>query len=316
MKHAVIIGCDGQDGTILTGILHARGYAVTGVGRPGRHGQSDVDRLCLDITDAPAVRDAIGELRPDEIYHLAAHHHASEDRCRGDLDLFTASYKVNLFSLLNILETVATVSPSTRVFYASSSRIFGEAGGLKQDEITPFAPDTAYGITKLDGLLACRYYRASREVFASTGILFNHESRYRRGTFISRKIAAAAVRIKGGDARKLVVGDLDAEVDWGFAPDYADAMHRILQLERPDEFVVATGDVHSVRELASIAFGHLGLDWRDHVVEDRSLIATRRGAQSGNPEKLRRFTGWTPSVTFEEMVTRMVDEEMEASDGF
>jgi GDPmannose 4,6-dehydratase len=219
---------------------------------------------------------------------------------------------VNTLGLNNVLAVVAgSPAPKPRVFYAASSRVFGDPAGDVQDENTPMAPVCAYGISKTAGVHLCRYYRREHDVYVSTGILYNHESPLRPEHFVSKKIVRAAVRIRSGLERELVLGNLDARVDWGWAPDYVEAMHAILQLGWPDDFVLASGILHSVQEFVEIAFSAVGLNWREHVVE-RASILKGHGAEKplrGSSAKLTAATGWRSRVSFEEIVRIMVAAE-------
>lgn len=296
----LIVGSAGQDGTLLGQLLRARGDTVTGL----RRGD-------LDIADPVAVASFVGDTRPTAVYFLATHHHSSEDVIEDEGELFHASTRINLTAPVNFLAAVAAQRPSARFFYAASSLVFGATDGAAQDEETPLRPDTAYGITKLAGMLACRRYREAHGLHASTGILFNHESPLRPTRFLSRKIAVAVASIARTGTGELVLGDLDAQVDWGYAPDYVDAMVRIAELDRADDFVVATGAAHAVREFAEIAFRVVGLDYRAHVREAPGVLRRRLPPRIGNPAKLIAATGWRPSLDFTQMVERLVHAELE-----
>jgi len=295
MKRAVIVGCDGQDGRLLRDHLERNRYAVTGVGR-----------RTLDIGDPAAVRELVATVAPDEIYYLPAVHHSSQELTQADdVALFRDSFAVHVTGLIHFLEA----APGARLFYAASSHVFGDDPPHQpQDETTPFAPSCIYGITKAAGVHTCRYYRA-RGRYAATGILYNHESSLRRPAFVSQKIVRAARRIHDGSTEKLELGTFAAAVDWGYAPDYVDAFHRILQLEQPDDFVIATGETHTVGELAELAFAALGLDWRAHVTERPGLLGKRVVTRVGNPAKLTRATGWRPTVSFAGMIELLVGAE-------
>jgi GDPmannose 4,6-dehydratase len=308
MKTAVIVGCEGQDGRLLTSLLREKGYRTLGLGRTSVRAEGgdwprpiDLTRP-LDITRPDAVRALVAALRPDEIYHLAAIHHSSEEEHAEDLAAFRLMYEVNFFSLLNFLDAVRVASPGSRLFFAASSHVFGTPAREMQDEETPLRPESIYGMTKADGLLACRLHRERHGLFASTGILYTHESELRDEKFLSMKIVRAALRIKAGEQRELVLGRLDARIDWGFAGDYVDAMQRILAAPRAGEFVVATGAAHSVGEFAQVVFESLGLDWRRHVREDPALLTRPAPVRIGDPRRLRGATGWTPATGFDEMI--------------
>lgn len=310
-KSAVIVGSHGQDGRLVFDSLSEKGYSVIGLDKGVVKTTVSEWDTSVDITDKDAVFEFLKKTQPDEVYYLAAFHHSSEDQEIDETELFERSYAVHVFSYLNFLQGIRLYSTKTRIFYAASSLIFGEADTEVQDETTPFQPNSAYGITKLDGLMLSRYYREKYGVFAAVGIFYNHESEYRSGKFISMKIVEAAVNIKKGVQSELVIGDLAAEVDWGYAPDYIDASYRILQLESADEYIIATGQKHSVQELAAVVFGYLGLDWKQYVRENKSVLTRRRKPMVGNPEKLKQATGWQPKIGFDEMIRKMTDFKMQ-----
>jgi GDPmannose 4,6-dehydratase len=302
MKSAIIVGCEGQDGRLLTDRLRGQGYRTLGVGRTSvRASGLDWPRP-IDITRPGEVEAVVTALQPDEIYHLAAIHHSSEEEHAEDLAAFRRMYEVNFFSLLNFLDAARVGSPASRLFFAASSHVFGTPTRDVQDEETPLGPESIYAMTKTDGLLACRLYRERHGLFASTGILYTHESALRDEKFLSMKIVRGALRIKADKQRELVLGRLDARIDWGFAGDYVDAMQRILAAPRSDEFVVATGASHTVGEFARVVFETIGLDWRDHVREDPALLTRVTPVRIGDPRRLREATGWSPATPFEEMI--------------
>jgi GDPmannose 4,6-dehydratase len=307
-KKAVIVGCNGQDGRIAYDFLSSKNYDVLGIDRGLIKGSSR--SLPIDISIFDDVAGILKEFKPDEVYYFAAFHHSSEDKAAEDaLNLFKESYRINVLALLHFLEGMRKFSPKTRLFYAGSSLLFGDADEEIQNESTPFKPETVYGITKLDGVLSCRYYRNSYGIFASTGIFYNHESQYRTENFISKKIIKGALDIRRGKKEKLVLGNLHAEVDWGYAPDYVDAAHRILQTDAPGEFIIATGKLHSVLDLVSITFGYLGLNWKDHVIENKTVLTRNRKTLVGDPSKLMQVTGWRPTVDFREMIRLLLIAE-------
>ena len=311
MSKALVIGCNGQDGSLLCTLLHKKGARVFGINRASERTQSFVHFSALDICDLPRVNDLLAEARPDEVYYLAAYHHSAEQQ-KPPGEVVALSLRVNTQGLNNVLAAIAdSPTPRARVFYAASSRVFGDPDEDVQDENTPMAPVCAYGISKAAGVHLCRYYRREHGVFVSTGILYNHESPLRPEYFVTRKIVRAAVRIRSGLERELVLGNLDARVDWGWAPDYVEAMHAILQLGCPDDFVLATGVLHSVREFVEIAFSAVGLNWREHVVERGGVLEGRRAVKPlcGSAARLQAATGWRPRVSFEEMVRIMVVAE-------
>jgi GDPmannose 4,6-dehydratase len=312
LSKALVIGCNGQDGSLLCTLLHQKGATVFGIDRASdEQTQSFVHFSALDICDLPRVNDLLAEASPDEVYYLAAYHHSAE-QLKPPGEVVALSLQVNTQGLNNVLAAIAdSPSPRPRVFYAASSRVFGVPDEEVQDENTPMAPVCAYGISKAAGVHLCRYYRREHDVYVSTGILYNHESPLRPEHFVTRKIVRAAVRIRSGLERELVLGNLDARVDWGWAPDYVEAMHAILQLGCPDDFVLATGVLHSVREFVEIAFSAVGLNWREHVVERSGVLEGWRAVKPlcGNAAKLHAATDWRPRVSFEEMVRIMVAAE-------
>ncbi|HVM63089.1 MAG TPA: GDP-mannose 4,6-dehydratase [Verrucomicrobiae bacterium] len=304
MKTAVITGSAGQDGHYLSQHLDELGYEVAGF---------DYDSTAVDIVDADSVARLLRERQPSEVYHLAAYHHSSQDKLTEDLEVFRKSNDVHTVATANFLDGIRRFSPSSRFFFAASSHLFGIPPTPVQDENTPLAPDGLYGITKEAGLRLCHYYREKYGVFAAVGILYNHESPLRPAKFVSKKIVQAAVAIRAGRQKTLVLGDLDAQIDWGFAGDYVDAMHRILQLPAAEDFVIASGTAHRVRDFVEETFRVLGLNWEEHVVVDPTLLrGTTRVPLAGNPAKLRRLTGWEPQTSFQDLVHLMVSAEQAA----
>ena len=293
----MIVGCDGQDGRLLHELLAGRGYDLVGIARGNK---------AVDIAAAEQVFDLVRRFKPHEIYYLAAFHHSSEDRPIDPIELFRRSQQVHVLSLVNFLEAIRRFSKSTRLFYAASSHVFGAPKSSRQDESTPLAPNNVYGLTKAAGLMTCRHYRAQHGLFVSVGILYNHESALRGPAFVSQKIVQGALAVKAGRQKRLVLGDLSAEVDWGYAPDYVEAMRRILRHVRPDDFVVSTGIKHTVRDFAKAACARLGLDWRACVRENPRVLTKKKAVLVGNSAKLQRATGWKPSVDFAGLVDAML----------
>lgn len=301
-KKAIVVGSRGQDGKLLCQLLAQKNYRTIEVAKG----------LSVDILDRGQVAELIATQHPDEIYFLAAYHQSAEEDRADELSLLRESLDVNVMALTSFLEAIRLASPASRLFYAASSHIFGSPESTPQNESTPLNPNNLYGISKAAGTLTCRYYRKQHGVHASVGILYNHESIHRDAKFISKKIACAVARIKAGIEHKLVLGNLQAAVDWGYAPDYVDAMHRILSQDAPDDYVIATGRLHTVRDLARIAFACAGLDFEDHVEDGHSLAIAGGAELRGDPSRLMGRTGWRPSVSFEKMVQEMVEHEMEA----
>src|SRR3954453_7085137 len=273
MPSALIIGATGQDGRLLTELLLGRGYAVRGWTRTTPLSPTLCECASVDLLNATAVETELRQLQPDEVYYLAAFHHSTEERIElSKTELLERSLQIHLFGLQNVLEAINATSRRTRLFYAASSHVFGTPRTPEQDEQTPLLATSPYGISKAAGLRCCQVYREREGLFAAAGILFNQESTLRPASFLSQKIIRGALKAKQDPAFKLVLGDLAARTDWGYAPDYVDAMFRILQLPHASDFVVATGETHTVQEFADIAFDEVGLDWRDHVKTDPGLL--------------------------------------------
>jgi GDPmannose 4,6-dehydratase len=311
LKKGLVVGCNGQDGSYLLQHLSAMGYTVAGIDRDTVEGNRP-HGCSIDIRDKRQVLNLLSSFGPDEVYYLAAFHHSSEELPADDDALIRGSFEINTLALNNFLNAIATESPGSRLFYAASSHVFGEAPNRPQNENTPMNPVDAYGIFKTAGVHLCRYYRERRNLYCSVGILYNHESPRRSPAFVSQKIVRAAVRISRRTQQDLIVGDLGALVDWGYAPDYVDAMWRILQLGEPEDFVIASGALHSVLDLVQIAFGSLGLDWTRHVEVDPDLARKPlASALQGDTRRLESRTGWHPSTSFKDMILEMVKAEME-----
>ncbi|HWR30929.1 MAG TPA: GDP-mannose 4,6-dehydratase [Negativicutes bacterium] len=311
MKRIIIVGCNGQDGTILYDQLTNKGHAVIGIGRElvKTTGSAPIVSTTIDIGNSPQISSLVAEFQPHEIYYLAAFHHSAEDQVIDEGELFLKSSQINVNYLIHFLEAIRQHSRQTRIFYAASSHIFGAGDGNLQDETTPISPVCAYGITKSAGLLACRYYREKHSLFATTGILYNHESRYRSKNFVSQKIIQGAVAIKNDRADKMMLGDLSAEIDWGYAPDYVEAMQCLLEIESPGEFIIATGKSYTVRDFVKIAFSLLDLDWEKYVYEDKKIISKPSIIRRGNPQKLMMATGWNPKTSFPRMIEELLRDE-------
>ena len=314
-KRAVVTGITGQDGSYLAELLLARGYEVVGVTRrlsaPNhwriRHLLGRIELRPADLLDQLSLIRLVDEVRPHEIYNLAA---MSFVPASWDQPLLTGEY--NAQGVTRVLEAVRQVDTSIRIYQASSSEMFGKVRETPQTELTPFHPRSPYGVSKVFAHHVTVNYRESHDLFAVSGILFNHESPRRGLEFVTRKVTDGAARIKLGLAETLPLGNLDARRDWGFAGDYVRAMWMMLQQDRPDDYVIATGVSRSVREMAGIAFAHAGLDWREHVRADPALLRPAEVDHLvGNAEKAEAELGWRPSVRFEELVRMMVDADVE-----
>jgi len=295
-KKAVIVGSAGQDGTLLNQHLQALGYEVLPISRSAS----------ISLQESSAVANYIKEHQPHELYYLAAYHHTSQDQRGDDLDLFKKSTEAHVTGLLHCLEGIRLHAPLCRLFYASSSMVFGSPSVKTQDESTVLAPDSIYGVTKQAGMGLCRYYRVHHGIFASTGILYNHESPLRKPQFLSRKTVLAATRIKKGSKEKLKLGDLEAIVDWSDARDFVEAFQLILQCKESQDFVIASGQGHTVRDFVETTFTMLDLSWKDCVELDKGLLRREKPTMVGNAKKLRELTGWKPRYDFKAMIRNMI----------
>lgn len=306
MLRVLIIGHDGQDGGILWKQLAARGFSLLGVSRRGTRVHAAEWSEAVDITSLPSMRRVLAGFKPDQVYYLAAHHHSSQSDI-AEADVWKHSWEIHVHAFSNLLRAAKECCPDARIFYASSSRVFGEAVASPQDEQTLLAPSCIYGVTKASGMMLAGYYQRVYGLFVSCGILFNHESPMRGSQFVSQRIADGLVAIKYGRASKLEIGSLDARVDWGYAPDYTRAMQMILEANHAETFVISSGQTHSVREMIAIAADHLELPLGTHVVETLSILQRRPQDLCGNPSRLRAVTGWKPFVGFHQMVRILVD---------
>jgi len=314
MSTALITGIGGQDGSYLAELLLARGYRVIGLVRsttPDRNVRiaairDRIELVAADLLDQSSLVVLIDTHRPAEIYNLAAR--ASSSQLFAD-PVLTCEY--NGLAVARLLEAIRHVDPTIRFCQASSSEMFGNATTSPQDESSPFRPRNPYGIAKLCGHWFTVNYRETHGVFACSCILFNHESPRRGAEFVTRKVSAAAARIRLGKQDRLKLGDLDARRDWGFAADYVRGMWQMLQAPTPDDYVLATGETRTVREFCRIAFRHVGLDYREYVHVDPEIVRPPEMVTLvGNAERARRALGWAPTVSFEELVRMMVDADL------
>jgi len=311
MSKAIIIGHTGQDGTYLWQLLSSKKYDLIGISAASALSSQKGKLDAIDIRNYNRVVELIETEKPDELYYLAAVHQSSADKKMEEGELFQKSIDINSKAFINFLEAVRLHSPHTKIFYAASSHIFGETQSPIQDETTPLNPNCIYGITKTMGIRACYFYRDNYGIFASVGIFYNHESPLRASKYVSKKIVETAVAIKRGIANKLILGNLDHRVDWGYAPDYVEAAYRILQLKQPDIFVISSGTTHSIQDFTEGVFTCLGLDWRKYVELNPNLITKKQKQNlAGNNQKLQNITGWKNSVTFNELIRILVDAEL------
>ena len=321
MKKALITGITGQDGSYLAELLLRRGYAVYGIVRRAStftteriahlyddpHNQPPLRLIYGDLTDGNNLSSVLNEVKPDEVYNLAAQSHV-----RVSFDQPIYSVNVGALGTLRLLEAVRASGLPIRFYQASSSEMYGKVVQTPQTETTPFYPRSPYACAKVYSFWQTVNYREAFGLFACNGILFNHESPRRGETFVTRKITRAATRIREGLQKKLYLGNLDARRDWGFAGDYVEAMWRMLQQDRPDDYVIATGQTHSVKEFLDEVFGYLDLDWRQYVeIDPRYFRPSEVDLLQGDASKARRTLGWGPEVHFRELARMMTDHDWE-----
>lgn len=320
MKKALITGITGQDGSYLTELLLHKGYEVHGVVRRSSSFNRDrIDHLYKDphlpsthlflhygdLADSEQLTDIIYNIKPDEIYHLGAQSHV---RVSFDLPEYTSN--ITALGTTRILESVRRSGIETKFYQASSSEMFG-AAPPPQNENTPFLPRSPYAASKVYSYWMVRNYRDGYNLFACNGILFNHESPRRGENFVTRKITMGLSRIKAGLTDKLYLGNLEAKRDWGFAPEYVEAMWTMLQHEKPDDFVIGTGETHSIKEFLDEAFGYLNMDWKDYVeIDSRYFRPTEVEYLKADYSKAKKELGWTPRITFKDLVKIMVDYDI------
>jgi len=315
MPTALITGVTGQDGSYLAELLLAKGYDVVGVARRSstvtyeriEHLLDDITVMQGDLTDQGSLLGLLEEYRPNEIYNMAAQSFVPtswrQPALTGD---------VTALGVTRILEAIRFVDPKIRFYQASSSEMFGKVLEVPQKESTPFYPRSPYGVAKVYGHWITVNYRESYNLFATSGILFNHESPRRGLEFVTRKISNGVARIKLGLQKELRLGNLESRRDWGFAGDYVEAMWMMLQHDEPDTFVIGTGETHSVRELCNIAFGHVDLDYNEFVVQDERFYRPAEvDLLISDPSKALSVLGWEPAVNFKELVTMMVEADLE-----
>jgi len=324
MKKALITGITGQDGSYLVELLLQKGYAVWGIIRrsssfhTGRldhlykdpHEKPRLRLIYGDLTDGGNLSSIIGDIQPDEVYNLGAQSHV---RVSFDTPVYTVD--TDALGTLRLLEAIRSMKKPAKFYQASSSEMYGKVVETPQTEKTPFYPRSPYGCAKVYSFWQTVNYREAYGLFACNGILFNHESPRRGETFVTRKITRAATRIKLGLQDKLYMGNLDAKRDWGFAGDFVETMWLMLQQEKNDDYVIATGESHSVREFLDEVFGYLGLDWQKYVkIDPRYYRPTEVDYLQGDPSKAKKELGWRPKVTFKELAKLMTDADMKLAE--
>lgn len=314
-KKALITGITGQDGSYLAEFLLDKGYEVYGMVRRTstvryeriRHIQDDLKLVQGDLGDQTSLNRAIDQIQPDEVYNLAAQSFVPTS---WNQPSFTGD--VTALGVTRMLEAIHTIKPDTRFYQASSSEMFGKVREVPQRETTPFYPRSPYGVAKVYGHWITINYRESYDMFACSGILFNHESPRRGLEFVTRKITYNAAKIKLGMINELRIGNLDAQRDWGFAGDYVQAMWLMLQQDSPDDYVIATGKTYSVERLLEVAFGCVDLNWKDYTVQDPEFMRPAEvDLLVGDPSKAQAKLKWEPSVSFEELIQMMVEADLE-----
>lgn len=317
MKKALITGITGQDGSYLAELLLAKGYEVFGMMRRSSSlNTSRVDHLAKkrlkllygDLNDASSVNQIVKSVRPDEIYNLAAQSHV---KVSFEVPEYTS--EVTALGALRLLEAIREAHVKTRFYQASSSELYGRTETTSQNENTPFKPVSPYAVAKLFAYWTTVNYREGYGIYACNGVLFNHESPRRGENFVTRKITTAAAKIKKGLQDKLYLGNLDARRDWGYAKDYVEAMWLMLQKEKPEDYVIATGKTHTVREFLEEAFGYAELDWKKYVKIDKKYFRPLEvNHLCGDTSKAKKKLGWVPKTSFQELVRLMVDADLAA----
>ncbi len=319
MKKALITGITGQDGSYLAELLLEKGYEVHGIVRrvaleDPEHRLWRIRHILDKIILHPATLESyasifrtVGKVKPDECYHLAAQ--SFVDYSFGD-DFST--FNTNIDGTLHVISAIKELAPKCKFYFAASSEMFGSAKTSPQDENTPFHPRSPYGISKVAGFHITRNFREAYNLFACSGILFNHESPRRGFEFVTRKISSRVAQIKLGLSKKLELGNLEAKRDWGYAKDYVEAMWLMLQQDKPDDYVIATGETHSVKEFAEAAFNYVGLNWQDYVVVDKTFYRPAEvHSLLGDYSKAKQKLKWQPRVGFKQLIEMMVKEDME-----
>jgi len=319
MKKAIITGVTGQDGSYLAELLLSKGYEVHGIVRRQSLFVAEKERIhdlylnkkfhahYGDLTDGPSIFSIVNEIKPDEFYNLGAMSHV-----RISFDIPQYTLEANAVGVLNVLEAIRKLSPRTKFYQASSSEMFGAPGvPTPFNEKTPMNPQSPYGVAKLTAYHLTKQYRDGYGLFATTGILFNHESPRRGENFVTKKISKAVARIKMGLQDSLVLGNLNAKRDWGWSPEFVEAIYQIMQQDKPDVYIVATGETHTIKEFVEEAFSYVGLNWKDYVkFDDKYKRPNEVPILLGDASKIRKKIGWKPKMKFKNIVHAMVDFDL------
>ncbi len=318
-KRALICGVSGQDGAYLSQILLSKGYEVWGTSRDAQIASfallhhlkisDQVKKISMSLTDFRSVLQVISKVRPDEIYNLAG-----QSSVGLSFDQPVDTFESITLGTINLLESIRFIDPKIRFYNAGSSECFGETGESFADEDSPFRPTSPYAIAKAAAAWQVSLYRKAYGLFAATGILFNHESPLRPERFVTKKIVATVCRIAGGSDEKLELGNIDIRRDWGWAPEYVHAMWKMLSIEAPEDFIIATGQTQSLREFLETAFGRVNLDWREHTVLNESLMRPSDPIEiKGRPTKASKLLSWEPRVRGSELVAMLVDAQLKVN---
>ncbi len=315
MKKAIVVGHTGQDGYYLSELLRGKQYEVLGISSKevtaNKYGINQ-----LNVLSTEQVESLLQKVQPEEVYFLAAVHQSSADQQIEEGDLFQNSLDLNVKTVVSFLEGIRKHSAKSKLFYAASSHVFGSPVTSPQDETTVLKPECIYGITKTAGMGALRYYRENHNIYAGTGIFYNHESPRRASKYVSKKIVEGAVAIKNNSQSELVLGNLESQIDWGFAPDYMEVVHAMMQLPQADDFIISSGELHTIKDFVEGVFGYLGLNWSAYVKLDPGLITKKQKKNLfGNNKKIKKATGWEPSVDFKGLIKIMVEEELKKNVG-
>lgn len=310
MKNAIIIGGSGQDGTLLTEYLKSKKYNVCSISNPKKLKKNSNSKLNFNILDSKSMKKLFKKIVKPEVYYLAAYHHSSEQNSikKGVSNLFHKSLEIHVTGLINVLDAILNENKNSKLFYASSSLVFSSSDSKFQNENTPLDPTGAYGISKATGNMIVKEFRDRYGLFCSTGILYNHESGLRNKKFLTRRIIETAYRISKGSKEKCIIGNLDAQVDWGLANDYIKIFNKILQLKKPEDFIIASGKLSKVRDFVSEVFKYFGLDWKNHVEESNTGLFRYIKPKCGNISKIQKYIDLPPKQNISQFVSSLIKD--------